>query len=230
MCIRDSRNTAEPIAGPAADGFGQGPGLLQVDRAWEYLARHAASVGETLPIEVRVGGGRGRRGIYLRDAHETARPASRLVQLTPRFPENHDNSARVAFQLNLALKPSAKWIDCGKQLLLTHGGGSFRVTVDPNGLQPGAHRGEVLVLDSDQPDRGPLARVPITVIKPHPTTARASWQSVVPFHPGTLASRFLAVLRGGSRGPTGGATRAAPWRNAGPNPWKRGPRGLGTRS
>ena len=193
---RAIRNTAAPIAGPAADGFGQGPGLLQVDRAWEYLARHAASVGETLPIEVRVGGGRGRRGIYLRDAHETARPASRLVQLTPRFPENHDNSARVAFQLNLALEPSAKWIDCGKQLLLTHGGGSFRVTVDPSGLQPGAHRGEVLVLDSDQPDRGPLARVPITVIKPHPTTARANWHSVVPFHPGTLARRFLDVPAG----------------------------------
>ena len=193
---RAIRNTAEPIAGPAADGFGQGPGLLQVDRAWDYLAQHAASVGETLPIEVRVGGGRGRRGIYLRDAHESARPASRLVQLTPRFPENHDNSARVAFQLNLALEPSAKWIGCGKQLLLTHGGGSFRVTIDPNGLGPGAHRGEVLVLDSDQPDRGPLARVPITVIKPHPPTARASWHSVVPFHPGTLARRFLDVPTG----------------------------------
>ncbi len=193
---RAIRNTAAPIAGPAADGFGQGPGLLQVDRAWDYLARHAASVGETLPIEVRVGGGRGRRGIYLRDAHETTRPVSRLVQLTPRFPEGHDNAARVAFQLNLVLEPSAEWIDCGDQLLLTHGGGSFRVTVDPGGLEPGAHRGEVLVRDNDQPERGPLARVPVTVIKPHPTTDRVNWQSIVPFQPGTLARRFLDVPAG----------------------------------
>ena len=188
---RAIRNTAQPIKGTAADGFGQGPGLLQADKAWQHLVEHARAVGETLPIDVQVAGGRGRRGIYLRDAHETARPASRLVRLTPRFPEGFDNQGRVSFGLNLTLKPTVEWINCGEQLLLTHGGGSFQLVVDPGQLEPGAHFGQILVHDSDTPGRGPLARVPVTVIKPHELTTASTWQSTLNFQPGDLARQFL---------------------------------------
>ena len=188
---RAIRNTARPIPGTAADGFGQGPGLLQVDLAWQHLAEHAQAVGEMLPIEVRVEGGRGRRGVYLRDSHETRQAASRLVRLTPRFPEGFDNKGRVAFGLNLALEATDEWIDCGQQLLLTHGGDSFRVVVDPSRLEPGAHFGQILIHDSDNPSRGPLARVPITVIKPHGVQSPSNWQSTLTFQPGDLARRFL---------------------------------------
>ena len=197
---RAIQNTARPIKGTAADGFGQGPGLLQVDKAWQYLQDHAKSPGEQVPIDVRVSGGRGRRGVYLRDAHQTARPVSRLVRLSPRFPEMTDNNNRIAYRLKLDLEATADWIDCGKQVLLTHGGASFNATIDPTHLTPGAHFGEVLIRDSERPARGPVARVPITVLKPHPTTgpSTTSWQEVLAFEPGQVTRRFLDVPRGAS--------------------------------
>ena len=188
---RAIRNTAVPIQGTAADGFGQGPGLLQVDLAWQHLLDHAQAVGELLEIDVTVSGGRGRRGVYLRDAHETRQAASRLVRLTPRFPEGFNNKERVAFGLNLTLEATEDWIQCGQQLLLTHGGGSFQLVVDPGQLEPGAYFGQVLVHDSEHPERGPLARVPITVIKPHTAQDPSTWQATLNFTPGGLARRFL---------------------------------------
>lgn len=51
-------------------------------------------------------------------------------------------------------------------LLLHHNGRGFEIKVDPTGLPPGLHYTEVLGVDSAADWRGPLFRVPITVIKP----------------------------------------------------------------
>ncbi|GIM09954.1 hypothetical protein Vretimale_13739 [Volvox reticuliferus] len=50
---------------------------------------------------------------------------------------------------------------------MVHAGGrSFEVIVDPTSLPPGLHYAEVVALEVDSRERGPLFRLPITVIKP----------------------------------------------------------------
>ena len=75
------------------------------------------------------------------------------------------NQSKVAFQLRVALvNPAPAWIDCPSHLMLVHGGRSFTITVHPQRLPPGVHHAQLLGMDSTAPERGPLFRVPITVL------------------------------------------------------------------
>ncbi len=71
--------------------------------------------------------------------------------------------------------------------------------MDPTGLHPGLHYGEVLALEVDARERGPLFRVPVTVIKPLQVGAVSG---VVGGVRGTRGSE------GGGAGPGRGVARA----------------------
>ena len=51
-------------------------------------------------------------------------------------------------------------------LMLNASGKGFELVVDPTGLAEGCHFAEVLAKDAKQGERGPVARVPISVIIP----------------------------------------------------------------
>ena len=75
------------------------------------------------------------------------------------------NQSKVAFQLGVALvNPVPSWIECPSHLMLVHGGRSFTITIHPQRLPPGLHHAQLLGLDSRAPERGPLFRVPVTVL------------------------------------------------------------------
>ena len=117
------------------------------------------------------------------DATSTAPSASYLI-----------NQSKVAFQLRVALiNPAPAWIDCPSHLMLVHGGRSFTITVHPQRLPPGLHHVSILGVDSAAPERGPLFRVPITVL------AAEKPQS------GDGGMEFLS-LDGGESGADGGST------------------------
>ncbi|MBT6154691.1 MAG: S8 family serine peptidase [Planctomycetaceae bacterium] len=190
---RALKNTARRI--DAADVFAQGPGLVQIDRAFDHLTAHAAAVGEQLPIEARLANRSGARGVYLREPHEVDRPTETSLRVRPVFPKGADNKNKVGFQLRLAIQSTAEWVTTGQFLLLTQGGGTFSAHVDPSDLSPGAHFAEVCGYDSDAPDRGPLFRFPITVTIPDESESddgsRFSGQTT--FQPGQVERHFVAV-------------------------------------
>ena len=75
------------------------------------------------------------------------------------------NQSKVAFQMRVALiNPAPAWIDCPSHLMLVHGGRSFTITVHPQRLPPGVHHAQLLGVDCTAPERGPLFRVPVTVL------------------------------------------------------------------
>jgi tripeptidyl-peptidase-2 len=193
---RALQNTARRIE--AADVFAQGPGLVQVDRAFDHLTAHAAAVGELLPIEARLANRSAARGLYLREPHEVDRPTETSIRVRPVFPEVADNRSKVEFQLRLAIQSTSNWVTTGRFLLLTQGGGSFSVHVDPNELSPGAHFAEVCGYDADAPDRGPLFRFPITVTIPEKPADDdgMSFAGKTAFQPGQVERHFVAVPAG----------------------------------
>lgn len=77
-------NTARPLAG--VEKLGQGHGVLQIEAAFEHLVQHASQSELDLLYRVSLAGS-GARGIYLRDAADSARAFEASVQVEPVFRE-----------------------------------------------------------------------------------------------------------------------------------------------
>jgi hypothetical protein len=65
------------------------------------------------------------------------------------------------------LQANSAWLDAPASLLLPHNGRTFDVRVDPTSLPPGLHYDELEAWDAAAEWRGPLARIPITLCRPH---------------------------------------------------------------
>ena len=66
---------------------------------------------------------------------------------------------------------------------------SVSIRVDPRGLPEGVHYTEVLGFDLERPKRGPLFRVPVTVIKPTVVTEATQFchaEKGLAFRPGSF--------------------------------------------
>lgn len=167
---RALENTSVPLGDLPEDKLSTGQGLMQVDKAHEYLqqARSFPSVwyqvkinrsGKTAPTS---------RGIYLREASACQQSTEWTVQVDPKFHEDASNLEQlVPFEECIELHSSNKAVvKAPEYLLLTHNGRSFNVVVDPTNLSDGAHYYEVYGIDCKAPWRGPLFRIPVTITKP----------------------------------------------------------------
>ncbi len=187
---RALKNTATLIEGQTR--FAQGAGLIQVDQAFQYLIDHAKDLGEDVHIKVAADGD---RGIYLREPAETEKPSQHSIRLQPVFHEKVSAKKRIEFEMRLSLRSTAPWVTVGSNLYLAGSGQSFEVGVDPTLLKPGAHYAEIQALDATRPDRGPIARVPITAIRGMEQNSSTISETAT-FEPGGIERRFLHVPEG----------------------------------
>ncbi len=194
---RALENTARPIND--SDVFAHGRGLIQTDAAYDYLIENAKANGERLRFTVDLPDRHGARGLYLRQPLETEKITETLIRVRPIFREDANNKNRVKFQMRLTIKCSADWVDVPQELLLMYGGRTFGVEVDPRNLPHGISTAEVVGYDAADPGRGPIMRLPITVIRPEPIESgrsRPRWSEKMHFVPGHLERRFIAVPPG----------------------------------
>ncbi|MCK4341305.1 MAG: S8 family serine peptidase [Phycisphaerae bacterium] len=192
---RALENTAQPI--PGVDIFAQGRGMLQINRAFEHVKKFAAYKDEDLRFAVRVHSRKHRRGIYLREPYETEQPYETSVTIDPVFHDDADNRDKVDFELRITLESTARWVECAEHLMLMHGGRRLSVKVDPTRLPPSVHYAEIRGYDSACPERGPLFRLPITVIRPEWLDEdEYAWEESYTFEPEQVERRFLAVPAG----------------------------------
>ncbi len=193
---RALENTAVPV--PGVEPFALGAGLIQVDRAYDYLTRFADVTDEDLRFTVRVPARDNARGIYLREPFEVDRPLDARVMIVPEFHPDADNRAKVEFGLRCRIETTASWIEAAEHLLLMHGGRRLDIRVDPTGLPPGAHYAELRGYDADRPDRGPVFRLPVTVVRPQAVAEERGthWRETLGFAPGRIERRFLAAPQG----------------------------------
>ena len=83
-------------------------------------------------------------------------------------------------------------------MVLNASGKGFELTVDPTGLPEGCHFAEVLGRDAKKAERGPVLRLPITVIVPRKVPA-GDWRLPVvgrTYLPGALDRHFIDVPAG----------------------------------
>ncbi len=158
------QNSAEAVHGDEV--FAAGPGLIQVDKAWNFLQSHADQAGQRINFGISIPSLHNARGVYLREPHQTERVASYRVTITPEFPEGTSIEDRLGVNLYCKLKTTAEWVTSGDLLHLNHGGNRFEIEVDPTELEPGVHFAEVMAYPADGDESTILFRVPVTVVVP----------------------------------------------------------------
>lgn len=158
--LQATANYLEPV-----DPLAQGPGLLQVDKAFEHHL-HEKTAADFIDLHVSIPSRNNARGFYLRDAVDVSSPVEASVTITPEIDAIKNNDLKLMYEVPILLECSADWVDIGSHLLVTHGGGKFGVLIDASKLKPGLHTTEIIGKHADQQKQGTLFRIPATVTVP----------------------------------------------------------------
>ncbi len=165
---RAFENTAQWI--DDASPWAQGAGLIQTPAAFDALKRDVSRNAELYRLEATLSNGN--RGVYLREpleAGDLAQPQEYRVTVKPLFHPDATSQEKVDFRIRLELHSTEDWVQVGPESTLSSVGDMISVFVDPNELEPGAHYAEVQGFDPQHPERGPLFRLPVTVLRAVPT-------------------------------------------------------------
>jgi tripeptidyl-peptidase-2 len=212
---RAFENTAQWI--DDASPWAQGAGLIQTPVAFDALKRDAGRNVELYRLEATLTNGN--RGVYLREPQEAgdyAQPQEYRVTVKPLFHPDATSLEKVDFRIRLELQSTEDWVQVGPESTLSSVGDMISVFVDPTSLDAGAHYAEVQGIDPQYPERGPLFRLPVTVLRTVPTIEEwddelledleeegiphlvDGWmeEHIEDMAPGRIERRFLAVPDG----------------------------------
>ncbi|KAI8339132.1 hypothetical protein BC941DRAFT_422188 [Chlamydoabsidia padenii] len=180
-----------------------GVGFIQVDKAWEYLESYKEHKDLDILFEVAVNKRGPQRGVYLREFDETNQVQYLTTHIIPTFMGEKDlenpqyNRAKFDYDARVALISTQSWITTPDFLYIHSGGNAFQIKVDPTVLAESEfHYGEILGYDTAHPDRGPLFRVPVSVVKPTETKNGSLSYQRVEYGPGDIIRRFVHVPQG----------------------------------
>ncbi|KAJ9052337.1 hypothetical protein DSO57_1035213 [Entomophthora muscae] len=198
--MRAIKNTAKPFPERANQDQASGSGIIQVDRAWEHLRRFESHADLDTSANVTILNQNNNRGVYLREHKDTQAPFFASVQLAPRFPNDgspvfgHDVQLRkYDLEMYLALSSNVPFVSTPEVVAYNNAGRDFIVKVDPTALEAGkVHYGEVQAWDSACPSKGPVAQIPVTVIKPLQLDT-PSYHISHKVSPGSVLRRFITV-------------------------------------
>ncbi|XP_027359339.1 tripeptidyl-peptidase 2-like isoform X3 [Abrus precatorius] len=195
-------NTSVPIGDLPDEKLSTGQGLMQVDKAFEYIHKCQNFPCVWYQIKIQQSGktNPSTRGIYLREPSACQQSTEWTVRVDPKFHEDASNfEDLVPFQECIELHSTEETIvKAPDYLLLTHNGRTFNVVVDPSNLCDGLHYFEVYGIDCKAPWRGPLFRIPITITKPKAVTnqpPQISFSKMM-FKPGHIERRYIEVPHG----------------------------------
>ncbi|KAG6716915.1 hypothetical protein I3842_04G072100 [Carya illinoinensis] len=197
-------NTAIPVGSLPEDKLTTGQGLMQVDKAHEYIQKSQDLPNVWYRVKINQSGKSTptTRGIYLREASACRQSTEWSVQVQPKFHEDASNLEElVPFEECIELHSSEKAVvRAPEYLLLTYNGRSFNIVVDPTNLSEGLHYFELFGVDCKAPWRGPLFRIPITITKAMAVVNRPPVVSFsrMPFQPGHIERRYIEVPLGAS--------------------------------
>uniref|UniRef100_A0A7N0V8S6 Tripeptidyl-peptidase II n=1 Tax=Kalanchoe fedtschenkoi TaxID=63787 RepID=A0A7N0V8S6_KALFE len=192
-------NTTTPVGDQPADKLSTGEGLMQVDKAYEYIQRSRDIPSVWYQVKINQAGKSTptSRGIYLREAADCTQSTEWTVQVDPVFHEGVSNLEQlVPFEECLEIHSTDPTIvKAAAYVLLTHNGRNFSVVVDPTKLSDGLHYFEIYGVDCKASWRGPLFRIPVTITKPITICNRLPVISFsgMSFVPGHIERRYIKV-------------------------------------
>eukprot|EP00536_Pseudo-nitzschia_multiseries_P000066 jgi/Psemu1/321435/estExt_fgenesh1_pg.C_20050 len=167
-------NTAVPVG--VSDPFAQGAGLVSATTAVDYILEHRGKAAQETTLDVSLPARNNARGLYIRDALELEGPMTFDVKVKPDFQHASTRTAEemdevLSMELDMDIVPSESWVKCPQRMTLMsaieRNGQHFAIRLAVEDLPPGVHYATVDGIDSNDKGRGPLFRLPVTVVKPH---------------------------------------------------------------
>ncbi|XP_057476526.1 tripeptidyl-peptidase 2-like isoform X2 [Actinidia eriantha] len=197
-------NTCIPVGDLPEDKLSTGQGLMQVDKAHEYIQKLHNLPCVRYEIKIKQAGKSSptSRGIYLREANGYQQSTEWTVQVEPKFHEDASNLEQlVPFEECIELRSTGNAsLKAPEYLLLTHNGRNFNIVIDPTNLADGLHYQELYGIDCKAPWRGALFRIPITITKAMAIKNRPALISFsrMSFLPGQIERKYIEVPMGAS--------------------------------
>ncbi|KAK2143639.1 hypothetical protein LSH36_824g01029 [Paralvinella palmiformis] len=163
-----------------------------IDKAFDYMIENRKAIEKELQLQFVITCGASNRGVYLRESRDIERPVDFAITVEPRFRDlSLGQQHKIEFNVRISLVSTVTWAACPTHIVLMNQARAFSLKVDARGLPPGAHFGQILGFDVSCPAKGPLFRVPITVVVP----VELSYKNVK-FSPGQINRHFINTPEG----------------------------------
>ncbi|CAH0592745.1 unnamed protein product [Chrysodeixis includens] len=183
--------------------WAQGCGLLNVEKAFDLLSTYWSAAERDVTFAVSCGL-RGAKGVLLRPRAGDP-PADLGVTVEPRFLQDHTDMQnksiipkQIAFGVRLALACDAAWLSAPQHLDMMNAARPFTIRLDTSSLPPGPHYTSINAYDVSCVEKGPVFRIPVTVLQPQPLQLAAPAppcivEKNVLFKPATIVRHFVIV-------------------------------------
>ncbi|XP_047544698.1 tripeptidyl-peptidase 2 [Vanessa atalanta] len=188
---------------PHVEPWAQGCGLLHIEKAFEILTTYHDQPERDVTFNIKCGNNNS-KGIFLRPKMEDV---SKDIGITvePQFLENHldeENKSvipkQIAFSVRLALVCRAAWVSHPAHLELMNAPRPLTARLATAALPPGPHHASIDAYDVTCIEKGPVFRIPITVLQPQsldnsPSSAPQIDEKDVLFQPSTIKRHIVVV-------------------------------------
>uniref|UniRef100_V5I9M9 Tripeptidyl-peptidase 2 n=1 Tax=Anoplophora glabripennis TaxID=217634 RepID=V5I9M9_ANOGL len=190
---RALENTAHFIQGVEIPA--QGSGLIQVEKAFDYLLNYSEIQERDVRFQIQCGSANS-KGIYLRSKLNTNLHTFK-VSVEPHFldSDNVDAERKIKFNMKLVLTCNADYVNYPSHLDLSNVSRMFAIKIDTSYLSEGLHSTFINAYDVSCVEKGPVFKVPITVIQPK-EVMEVKYQisyGKINFKPNTIRRHYYVV-------------------------------------
>lgn len=173
----------------------QGHGLLQVESSYNLLVEHQNEQERDVRFSISCGPTNA-KGVYLRSKKKNLNQEF-SISVEPFFlnPEQVEPSKKINFNIKVALTCKASFVSHPSHLDLSNLARIFAIKLDTSGLPVGIHHTSIDGFDVGCLEKGPIFKIPITVIIPDEVVAptySASYENVT-FKANTIKRHFFVV-------------------------------------
>ncbi|KRT78345.1 Peptidase, partial [Oryctes borbonicus] len=175
----------------------QGHGLLQVEKSFEHLITYKSTQERDVRFHISCGPNN-TKGVYIRNKLRLD-TIEASINVEPFFKHVKDvansTNSKIIFNMRLTFICNATYVSYPTHLDLANIVRSFFIKIDTTGLSTGVHSTSIDAYDATCVEKGPVFRVPITIIQPqeitNPTYAANFFN--VSFSPNVIKRHFFVV-------------------------------------
>ncbi|CAD5113100.1 DgyrCDS2291 [Dimorphilus gyrociliatus] len=187
------------------DKFAAGFGVVKVEKTFDYLHNVLSHRDILMDINWHVsvtmpksGSNSPGRGIFIHEPNQAFKRTEHFVYVKPELHGEGLEKEKINLSVHARLVCEESYVKSPSHIELMNTGRGFYIQVDPTGLETGCYLTELKAFDCDNVERGPLWRLPITVIVPRKVPSWNYSQENISFQPGEIRRHFFVVPIGAS--------------------------------